>query len=271
MVLVGWDTSNLVALMDSAGALLCETCCDGSEPTPPDFGDGFAGVGNDCCRFLIEKDLTTVYSSLVTYSAGDWVTFEASPTGTYQSRQSGNLGHPVSDNAWWRRDSATITCGFDNWNQVAPFGGGGKTPKFYTMNWTVTWNDASSTTGSFNRLIQQPLSHVCKGRIFISDGFVDSDGNEVSASVVQHDSLNRVFIGLSAFTPGATFECNEGIAGEIKYFTSFFLTAPGTPSSNIIAGSHTPDLICGLKYVDSNPANAIAWSDFECSWTPSTS
>lgn len=91
----------------------------------------FSG-GDDCCCFLDPDTLT--YSSIVTYDINDRVEYIGN---TYNSRQDNNLNNtPSSSPAWWELISDEVSCENDGWDSFPPFGGIGRTPKFYSVTFT---------------------------------------------------------------------------------------------------------------------------------------
>ena len=117
MVTVGWDTSALKVLMNTDGDKVCEGCCDSFEYT---FASG------DCCCFLDPSP--DAWDSGTTYDTGDMVSYSGS---NYYSTIDNNLNNtPPAAGKW----VLYISCGNETWNDTPPFGGVGKTPRYYALS-----------------------------------------------------------------------------------------------------------------------------------------
>lgn len=126
---VGWDVDNLKVL--TCGGLVSQTCC-------------VHYCAYDNCCFL--NPSAPAWDSGTGYSLGD----EVSSTGyVYKSLRNGNTNHAVSDTAWWQR-STVQPCGNTSWNAYPPYGGIGKTPKYYLVTRTGINKCPSGTYGDIS-------------------------------------------------------------------------------------------------------------------------
>ena len=150
MVTAAWDSSNLVALYRDG--VQCETCCS-------EFVEGEGGNPPlDCCCFL-DPD-TPAWDGVTTFSAGDLV---ESGGATYESLQDTNLNHAVGDGDWWEKVSLSVSCGNENWNSYPPFGGPGRTPKYFTVDYIVNWLESESSVTYHSESVEYRSSpNICK-------------------------------------------------------------------------------------------------------------
>jgi len=95
----------------------------------------FKNIGNDCCCFLDPS--TTAWDSGVIYSLGD---LTESAGVTWRSLKNDNLGNlPSGISTYWIQVADTVSCGNLDWDSYPPYGGPGRTPRFYEVTVFFTW------------------------------------------------------------------------------------------------------------------------------------
>ena len=111
---LGFNTSTLRVHFNSATNRVCEGCC----PV-------FLPVVDGCCCF--HDPSPSAWSAIITYNTGDM----ASHGGTdYYSKSDGNLNNTPPHATW----GTYTACGNEDWNSFPPYGGVGKTPKYYLVS-----------------------------------------------------------------------------------------------------------------------------------------
>ncbi len=177
-------------------------------------------------------------------------------------------------------------CDNADWDSAPPYGGPGRTPKYYTVTYTITWRDSATTTTFFcdtlgpieggSAIIQCPYqntieNHVCRwwdGDSVYGTSPEDSDGNKVGLQL-RLDSEGTATTRLHISANPKWDECcfsNDMDVGDTRYY----MYDPNLGEC-VIAGSkvaaHEDSGTCIFKKTDIGPLFFEA-GDMVVSWYP---